>query len=64
MVKKVNGIVVIGQDIEYKFWDIMLQLYTLWTYGVLCPFWLPPDQKNIIKHKRVQKLFISMLMEL
>ena len=54
----------IGQDNEYRSWDILLKLYKTLVRPHLeyrVQFWSPYYRKDIIKLERVQKRFTRML---
>ena len=54
----------IGQNIEYRSWDVLLKLYKtlLRPHLEYCvQFWSPYYRKDIIKLERVQKRFTRML---
>ena len=54
----------IGQNIEYRSWDVLLKLYKtlVRTHLEYCvQFWSPYYRKDIIKRERVQKRFTRML---
>ena len=65
MVKKVfNTLALISQGIEYRSWDIMLQLYKsmLRPHLEYClQFWSPCYRKDIDKLEREQRRFTRML---
>ena len=54
----------IGQNIEYRSWDVLLKLYKTLVRPHLeycVQFWSPYYRKDIIKLERVQKIFTRML---
>ena len=54
----------IGQNIEYRSWDVLLKLYKTLVRPHLeycAQFWSPYYRKDIIKLERVQKRFTGML---
>ena len=65
VVKKALGMLgFIGQNIEYRSWDILLKLYKTLVRPHLeycVQFWSPYYRKDIIKLERVQKRFTRML---
>ena len=65
MVKKAFGMLgFIGQNIEYRSWDVLLKLYKTLIRPLLeycVQFWSPYYRKDIIKLERVQKRFTRML---
>ena len=65
MVKKAFGILgFIGQNIEYRSWDVLLKLCKTLVRPHLeycVQFWSPYYRKDIIKLERVQKRFTKML---
>ena len=65
VVKKAYGtLAFIGWGIEYKSWQIMLQLCKtlVWPHLEYCvQFWLPHYQKDVETLERVQKRFTRML---
>ena len=65
VVKKAFGMLgYIGQNIEYRSWDVLLKLYKTLVRPHLeycVQFWSPYYGKDIIKLERVQKRFTRML---
>ena len=54
----------IGQNIEYRSWDVLLKLYKTLVrlhFEYFVQFWSPYYRKDIIKLQRVQKRFTRML---